>query len=178
MKKPDFRSCIVTFLLILAIALIACWFGYVIISNMAYAQDAEPPPPTSADDILYTISHAEDFEVLSIVPPSTEWVRIPLVAHAVVTLPSGSQGHSFFHVAGRTPTWYIPMPNSTDRYMRIQADDSSFENMIVFRAAARLRPYNPDGTEAQGVEIVAASSWWVVRIPATVGRVIFGAIGG
>lgn len=176
MSKTLSESRIVNFLLILAIVLISCGFLYFIISNLAYAQDVEPPPPASADDILYTINHEEDFEVISIVPPDGEWVKIPLISHAVVTLPPGSRKHSFFHVAGRTPTWYIPLPGAAGRYMRIQADDSSFQDMIVFRAAAKLRPYNPDGTEAEGVGIVAVSSWWVARIPTTVGRVIFGAL--
>lgn len=161
----------------LAFAVIAVFalLGYALLMQKgcsALAQEPEPPPPTSADDILYTINHDEDFEIYSVVPPGAGWVAIPLTSHAVVTLAPDQEKHSFFHVSGATQRWYIPIPGSGSRFMRVEASDSALEGIVVFRAAARLRAVNPDGTEsAAGVQ--SEVSWWVARIPQSLGRVIF-----
>ncbi len=168
------RRTIITDRLIL-MAIIIMFLGLLLsIINNCIGQETEPAAPADLSELLYTIDRDTGLEVFSIIPAGTDWVPLPITEHSRIVLSPGAQVHGFYHIAGTTPTWYVPIPGGgSAQYMKIVADDSGLDGMFVFRARAQLTPVNPDGTPSS-VVIPAVRSWWVARLPAFLGRIVFG----
>ncbi len=162
--QANFLTVFIVILLIL--------IGIFVSLRWAHGQEPEPAAPASVDEVLYTIDADQDFQILSVIPANPDWIVVPIASHAVVTLAPSDQNHSFFQMADQPHVWYVPIPDTTSRFMRIEIEDTQLSGIFLFRVRARMRPY-VDGVPLQGPTEFSTVSWWVARVSAVVGRAIF-----